>query len=107
MSDSIWIHYARPRSHWYRLSAGQKQEKQAQWQEIAKAASEQGAQLMGQYHIRGQHDFQTVEIWHFSSAEAAFDYWNQLTAASYNEWFAFSNNVGLSLETPIYEHASS
>jgi hypothetical protein len=30
-----------------------------------------------------------------------------LTAAAYNEWFAFANNIGLSLENPAYEHAGS
>ena len=34
-------------------------------------------------------------------SEAAFDHWARLTAAAYNEWFAFTNNVGLSLDAPL------
>jgi hypothetical protein len=107
MSDTLWIHYARPRPHWYRLTDVQRREKQACWDTLAEQARNAGASRIGQYHIRGQHDFQTVELWHFPDAQAAFDYWTQLTAAAYNEWFAFANNIGLSLENPAYEHAGS
>ncbi|MBF6637018.1 hypothetical protein ITX54_10190 [Rouxiella silvae] len=107
MSESLWIHYARPRPHWYRLSAEQQQEKRAVWAELAEKAQQQGAKHVGQYHVRGQHDFETVEVWQFPTPEAAFAYWASLAAAAYNEWFAFSNNVGMQLEKPAYEYASS
>ena len=107
MSDSLWIHYARPRPHWYRLTDSQRQEKQARWDTLAQQAREGGAQRIGIYHIRGQHDFQTVELWHFPDAQAAFDHWSNLTGAAYNEWFAFSNNIGLALETPPYEYTGT
>lgn len=97
MSESIWIHYARPRPHWYRLAAAEKSALEARWAEVEAASAADGASRVGRYHIRGQHDFQTVDIWRFASAEAAFDHWARLTAAGYNELFAFSNNVGLSL----------
>lgn len=107
MTESIWIHYARPRPHWYRLTAQEQQEKRARWAALARQASADGATFVGQYHVRGQHDFEIVEIWQFASPEAAFAYWASLTAAAYNEWFAFSNNVGMALEKQAYEHASS
>lgn len=107
MSNSLWIHYARPRPHWYRLSETERREKQAGWDQLAKQATQAGAARIGVYHIRGQHDFQTVELWHFPDAEAAFAHWANLTAAAYNEWFAFSNNIGLPLENSAYEHAGS
>ena len=47
------------------------------------------------HHVRGQHDFETVEIWSFPSVEAAFDHWVRLTGHAYNEWFAFANNIGI------------
>jgi hypothetical protein len=98
MSESIWIHYSRPRQHWYRLTAAEQAEKKAAWAAVAKASKEAGASCVGGYHIRGQHDFQTVDIWQFPSPEAAFDHWSRLTAEGYNELYAFSNNVGIALE---------
>ena len=56
-----------------------------------------GGKPMGRYHVRGQHDYETVEIWRFDSPEHAFDHWARLSAARYNEWFAFANNIGLPL----------
>lgn len=97
MSESIWIHYARPRPHWYRLNAAEKSALDARWAEVEAASVAAGGDRVGRYHIRGQHDFQTVDIWRFPSPEAAFDHWARLTAAGYNELFAFSNNVGLPL----------
>ena len=34
MSDCIWIHYSRPRPHWYGLAVGVQREKQAAWQAV-------------------------------------------------------------------------
>lgn len=107
MSESLWIHYARPRPHWYRLTAAQQQGKKARWAALAEQAMQQGATCVGHYHVRGQHDFETVEVWQFATPEAAFAYWASLTASAYNEWFAFSNNVGITLEKQAYEYASS
>lgn len=101
MADSIWIHYARPRPHWYRLDEVAKATKLKTWAAVAEASKQAGATCLGRYHIRGQHDFETVEIWRFASPEAAFDHWARLTAVAYNEWIAFSNNVGLSLDAPL------
>lgn len=100
MADTIWIHYARPRPHWYRLSEAEQAGKQTEWSAVAEASKAAGAIFLGSYHIRGQHDFQTVEIWRFVSPEAAFDHWSRLTSAAYNEWFAFTNNIGLALDAP-------
>ena len=98
MTDCIWIHYSRPRPHWYLLSEERKAECSATWDAARDKAKAEGAEPTGRYHVRGQHDFQEVEIWRFPSAEAAFAHWSRLTEAGYNEFFAFSNNVGLALE---------
>ncbi|KRB30934.1 hypothetical protein ASD99_21190 [Mesorhizobium sp. Root695] len=98
---SIWIHYARPRPHWYKLTADEKRAQATAWQAIAAQSARTGAETLGRYHIRGQHDFQTVEIWRFPSPEAAFDHWSRLTAAHYNEWYAFSNNIGLPMQQDV------
>ena len=98
MTESIWIHYARPRPHWYQLDTVEQAALQKRWRGVAAASSEAGAVFLGNYHVRGQHDFETVEIWRFLSAEAAFDHWARLTGTAYNEWFAFANNIGLAAE---------
>ena len=64
----------------------------------AEASLAAGGSRLGRYHIRGQQDFETVEIWRFPSAEAAFEHWSALTAAAYGEFNAFANNIGLAIE---------
>ena len=98
MSDCIWIHYSRPRPHWYALTEGAQREKQAAWQAVAEASKQAGGACHGRYHVRGQHDFETVETWTFPDAEAAFRHWAELSAAGYGEFNAFANNIGLSVE---------
>ncbi|MCB8877725.1 hypothetical protein [Acidisoma silvae] len=93
----LWLHYTRPRPHWYLVPAEKQGELQAAWAAIAQAAQGKGALYQGRYHIRGQHDFETVDVWTFASSQAAFDYWNTLVSAKYSEFFAFSNNIGLAL----------
>jgi hypothetical protein len=68
------------------------------WATAAEASLAAGGSRVGRYHIRGQQDFETVEIWRFPSAEAAFEHWSALTAAGYGELNAFANNVGLAME---------
>jgi hypothetical protein len=93
--ESVWIHYARPRPHWYELLAEERKSLASAWATVCDASVVAGATYVGRYHIRGQHDFEIVEIWRFPSPEAVFDHWARLTAARYNEWHAFANNVGL------------
>ena len=92
--ETVWIHYARPRPAWYGLSEEERLELRRRWDEIAAGAMADSAIRVGRYHIRGQHDFETVEIWQFASAEAAFDHWAELSSLAYGEWMASSNNVG-------------
>ena len=68
------------------------------WGAAAEASLAAGGSRLGRYHIRGQQDFETVEIWRFPSAEAAFEHWSALTAAAYGEFNAFANNIGLAIE---------
>lgn len=93
-NGTIWLHYARPRSHWYELDAARQETLKASWQDVRTGASASGAQQLGTYHIRGNHDFETVEIWSFPNAEAAYAHWVAMTDATYNEWFAYANNLG-------------
>jgi|TARA_A100001391_G_scaffold205447_1_gene206388 hypothetical protein len=98
MPHAVWIHYARPRSHWYEISDTEKEQFRADWQAERSQAKEAGAAFDGRFHIRGQHDFETVEIWRFDTTVSAFDFWNGLCAKRYNEFFAFSNAIGLQEE---------
>ena len=98
MSDCIWIHYARPRPHWYALDEAARRDKLASWAAVRANSGRSGGTFLGRYHVRGQHDFETVEIWRFPTAEAAFQHWSDLTAAAYGEFNAFANNIGLATE---------
>ena len=98
MSACIWIHYARPRPHWYGLDAATQGAHESKWKAATDASIAAGGSRIGRYHIRAQQDFETVEIWKFPTAEAAFEHWSALTAASYGELNAFANNIGLAVE---------
>ena len=100
MSDCIWIHYARPRPHWYGLDEAEKRDRTATWTAVAEQSTRDGGVFQGRYHVRGQHDFETVETWRFPDAEAAFRHWAALSAAGYGEFNAFANNIGLAVEAP-------
>jgi hypothetical protein len=99
MSDVVWIHYARPRTPWYELSDEERSAHLSDWTRARRQSLEAGAQHLGDFHVRGQSDYSTAEVWTFGSAEDAFDHWARLTATGYAEWFAFANNVGLRKET--------
>ena len=98
MSECVWIHYARPRPHWYGLDDAARSAHEARWRAVAEQSVLAGGSRLGRYHVRGQQDFETVEIWRFPSAEAAFDHWAALAAAGYGEFNAFANNIGLAIE---------
>ncbi|SFO68886.1 hypothetical protein SAMN04488056_1118 [Cohaesibacter marisflavi] len=100
-ADCAWLHYARPRPHWYLTAQADKDALCVSWNSIRKAATEKGAVSQGRFHIRGQHDFETVEIWRFPSSQAAYDHWQALVEARYSEFFAFSNNIGLEMEDAV------
>ena len=100
MSGCIWIHYARPRPHWYALDAAAQAARRGAWQTLAEASRAKGGTCLGTYHVRGHHDFETVEIWRFPDAEAAFEHWAALIMAQYGEFNAFSNTIGLASEAP-------
>ncbi len=95
MTETVWIHYARPRPHWYALDEAGRRNHRVAWRHVAAQSEGAGGRRTGPYHIRGQHDFEPVEVWTFPSVDAALDHWVRLTAAGYNEWFAFANNIGL------------
>ncbi|WP_108261021.1 hypothetical protein [Mangrovicoccus ximenensis] len=92
-----WLHYARPRPHWYLVPEAEKAALKSAWAAVAKAAQDAGAVHQGCFHIRGQHDFETVDIWMFASSQAAYGHWQALVEARYPEYFAFSNGIGLEL----------
>jgi|SRR5271157_1804105 len=96
--STIWIHYARPRPHWYGLEEAEQAARQVEWRAVAEHSIAAGALCLGRYHIRGQQDFETVEIWRFLDAEAAFAHWSALTQLGYGEFNSFANNIGLSME---------
>lgn len=99
MNECIWIHYARPRPHWYGLDEAVRRERLSSWAGVGDRSKQAGGTFLGRYHVRGQHDFETVEIWRFPNAEAAFQHWSDLSAAGYGELNAFANNIGLSAES--------
>jgi hypothetical protein len=94
MSDIVWIHYARPRTPWYGLTDEERAERGTAWTRVRQESLDGGARHLGDFHVRGQGDYSTAEVWTFGSPDDAYDHWSRLTAAGYAEWFAFANNVG-------------
>lgn len=94
----VWIHYARPRPHWYLVEEMEKSTLKVAWAAVDDGARAAGATCTGIYHIRGQHDFETVSVWTFPTSQAAYEHWQALVEARYSEFFAFTNNIGFALE---------
>jgi len=97
MSEVIWIHFALPRSAWFERSDEERGQLERRWDDVRAASMALGASNHGPYHVRGQSDYSTVEVWHFQNADAAFDHWVRLTEAGYSEWFQSSNSIGAAL----------
>lgn len=98
MPEFIWIHFALPRTSWYEQSEESRRELESSWDAVRADSRSQGASSDGRYHVRGQSDYSTVEVWRFLSADAAFDHWQQLVAAGYGRWFQSSNSLGAALK---------
>jgi hypothetical protein len=73
----------------------------ARWRASNTAAENAGAECVGEYSVRGQSDFSTVEVWRFDSPETAFDFWDQRVKEDYAVWFAFSNQLGVTAEEVV------
>lgn len=93
--ETIWIHYSRPRPHWYDLPDAERERLSGTWRRLGAEVPE--AQPLGRYHVRGLDDFERVEIWKFPSPDAAFAHWRRLAESGYPEWHSFRNSVGLAL----------
>jgi hypothetical protein len=97
MTDVVWVHYARPRPHWYSASREEQRRLQSLWAEVAEHSRARGAARIGRWSVRGQSDFSTVEIWTFGDAEAVLEHWNGLIEVGYPEWFSCANSLGTAL----------
>jgi hypothetical protein len=93
-NNTLWIHYARPRSSWYELDASTRAAYVDRWKAIDVAAEATGATSLGAHTVRGQSDYSTVEVWKFPTYDAAYDFWSEKVTAEYGRWFVFSNSVG-------------
>lgn len=98
MNDVIWIHYTRPRTQWYELDESARQELLAQFDQAREESASNGGRRQGIFHIRGNSDYSSVEIWTFPDTDAAFAHWSRMTEAKYAQWFTFANNIGLNAE---------
>ena len=95
MNGIIWIHQARPRTSWYSLEQARKVELRATWLTLDAEAAAMGAARVGDYTIRGQSDYSTLEVWQFADPECVYDFWAKRVQADYAVWFAFSNQLGV------------
>lgn len=94
MAEHLWVHYARPRSQWYRTPAHERDLLQSAWDEVAAGSRAKGANLVGRWSVRGQSDYSTAEVWTFTDTDAVLAHWDGLVAAGYPEWFATANTLG-------------
>lgn len=93
MTDTVWIHQARPRTAWYDLDEEARAQLRSKW--AATDAASRSAIRIGEYSIRGQSDYSTVELWSFPSSDEAYTFWEARVRTDYAVWFAFSNQLGV------------
>lgn len=94
----IWVHQFRPRSAWYTLNDGRQEELRRLWDRARASAVAAGARFLGRATIRGQSDFERLEIWSFPTSVALEAYWEELTEQHYLDWNETSNLVGVETE---------
>ncbi len=95
MTDmTLWIHYSRPRTHWYGLPDQQRQQLEDGWGRVLAESQQQGARFIGRYRCRGQSDFEHVEVWQFPAPAAAVDHWDRMVQARYSDYMVSQNVVG-------------
>jgi hypothetical protein len=94
MAESIWIHYALPRTAWYELDGAERRGHEERWARVRAASVAAGARTDGPFSVRGQSDFSTVEVWVFPDVDAAYAHWEKLVAEGYAQWFEAANNLG-------------
>lgn len=90
-----WVHQFRPRSAWYTLDEQQRLELRRSWDRARAAALASGARVLSRSTIRGQSDYERLEIWLFPTSLELEAYWDQLTALRYLDWYDTSNLVGV------------
>jgi hypothetical protein len=94
----VWVHTFRPRSAWYLLGGDERRRLLDEWAGSAERASSSGARRVGRFSVRGQSDYERLEVWLFPTSDALEAYWADLTDHKYADWFETSNLVGV--ETP-------
>src|SRR5947209_239425 len=95
MADTtLWIHYSRPRTHWYELSDQERHQLVDTWRTAAAESQRQGAYLIGRYRCRGQSDFEHVEVWQFPSPAAVVEHWDRMRQAAYSDYVVSQNVIG-------------
>lgn len=97
MIDHLWLHLSRPRPNWYEADDATRAELEAIWTNVAATSIMQGAQRLGAWSVRGQHDYSMVEVWLFKEPDDIVNHWSQLVEAGYPEWFSTSNTLGAAI----------
>ncbi len=98
---NLWLHFYRPRPGWYELDADAQSSALARWASLAaEAARSEGAELLGEYSVRGQTTHERVQVWRFATVEAIEGYWGDLMASGYPDWRESENVIGVP-EIPV------
>lgn len=95
MNEFVWLHYSLARTAWYELDEVERSRYEREFEKQREYALHRGAAFTGRFHIRGQSEYSHVEVWSFSSAEDAFEYWSALVSVGYTRYFEFANQLGM------------
>jgi hypothetical protein len=94
----VWVHQFRPRSAWYSLDDGQQEELRRAWDRTRASALAAGNQFLARATIRGQSDYERLEVWLFSNSAALEAFWEELVSQRYLDWNDTSNLVGVATQ---------
>lgn len=97
MTDHLWLHLSRPRPTWYEADEAARGELERTWTDVAADSISRGAQRLGSWSVRGQHDYSMVEVWLFKELSEIVTHWDRLVATEYPEWFSTSNTLGAAI----------
>ncbi len=90
-----WVHQSRPRPSWYDLDPKNRQESIERWEACSAATLAAGGTLVGTFSVRGQSDFERMELWTFAAVDLLEAHWTRLREAAYLDFFDTENLLGM------------
>ena len=89
-----WVSFSRPKDDWYYLPHAERERLMQRWSELRDEAIAQGATHRGDFEVRATSSWARMAIWEFSNLQTLTELIDDLSEASYYQYFAEENTFG-------------